>query len=176
MRQSIVLLAITSSFFAACLTEPDDELGSSTDELRGTPVHTVSGGGQVQYPDGFGLPPGYAENYGFSARQRADGSVDGQIELQWDPPYDFKAHGEVSCLHVDGNSAYLGFTITHSDNPAFGPGVEGVFEVQDHGSGAGAAPDTISFFLLGFPLALCDQFPPGAFGAFDWTHGNVTVR
>lgn len=175
MRLSIVLLATSCSFFAACLTETDDPLGSSSADLRGAPAHGVSGGGRVLYPDGFGLPAGYAENYGFTAHQRADGSVDGQIELQWDPPYDFKAHGDVSCLHVDGNSAYLGFTITHSDNPGFGPGTSFVFEVTDNGSGAGAAPDQISFFTGG-PASFCSAFAPGDLGAFDWTHGNVTVR
>ncbi|MBI2827855.1 MAG: hypothetical protein HYX77_01120 [Acidobacteria bacterium] len=46
--------------------------------------------------------------------------------------------------------------------------------MQDNGAG-NAASDSTSFFIGG-PASECDALPPGAAGAFDWTHGGVTVR
>jgi hypothetical protein len=168
--------AIASTFAlcaAACMTEPGDDLGTSADELGRAPVHAVTAGGQVHYPHLGGVPDGYSEKYAISARQAADGTVDGQVEIEWDPPFDFKAHGEVTCLNVQGQGAWLGVVLTHSDSPQFAAGTELVFFVQDNGAG-NDSEDAISFTADG-PADRCSEISGEAGDLFAWT-GNVTVR
>ena len=176
MQTSIYFGIVSSLFIGACFTEPEGEPeGQPVAVARNAPERSVSGGGRVDY-DFAGLPEGYRETYGFSARQRPDGSVDGNIEFHWDAPYDLKAHGDITCLNVQGNGAWIGFAITRSDQPeGFPVGAEVVFYVADNGSGHAAPADQVSFFF-GAPAQVCQyqDGPPRAL--FDWTHGNVTVR
>ena len=175
--QSFVRVIIASSFLVgACVSEPDDSdnLGSAGEAVSRAPQHSLTGGGRVDYDLDF-LPSGYSETYGISARLRPDGSAEGNIEFHWDPPFDVKAHGDITCLKVQGNAAGVGLVITRSDNPAFPEGLELIFSVVDNGSGHNA-PDQISGFG-GAPAEVCQDLDLGdGGGLFDWTHGNITVR
>lgn len=178
MRSSVIIGLGSSLIMGACFTEPVDDPDGDPDIVavaRNAPTHSVSGGGRVDY-DLEGLPEGYRETYGFSARQRPDGSVDGNLELHWDPPYDVAAHGDITCLNVQGNGAWIGFVITHTNQPeSFPVGGESVFHVVDNGSGGNAPDDQVSFFF-GAPAAVCGYLVGPPAELFDWTHGNVTVR
>ncbi len=183
IRVVIASSVLASTFFVGgCVTEPLDEPDTTAPGpeavARTAPTHSVSGGGRIDYPENneFGVPPGYSETYGFSARQRPDGTVDGNIEMHWDPPFDFKVHGDIACLNVVDNGAVIGMVVTRTDNPGFPEGLELLVAVVDNGSGHNAPPDQISGFFGG-PPDFCQGLSVGDFGGlYAWTHGNVTVR
>ena len=133
----------------------------------GAPVHMVTGGGQL-------IGETFKETYGISARKDAEGNVSGQVEMHIDgvPPL----HGTVTCLQVDGTSAWIGGVVTASQNIAEVPlGTEFWFRVQDNGNGQDEV-DRISTIRLGFlPAATCNERRPVQ---VPWLleRGNLVVR
>jgi hypothetical protein len=90
--------------------------------------------------------------FAFTAKNFPDGTTKGQFQLQ-NRAGDLRAHGEVKCLVVDGNTAYVGAIITHS-NVGNVVGQTRVWRVRDNGEGSQSAPDQISGLI---PTGL----PPG---------------
>jgi hypothetical protein len=133
--------------------------------LAGPPVHSASGGGTVDWPGG-------RVTYGFNAQVDASGAVKGQAEFHHRDA-GITDHVDINCLTVVGNDAWLGGTITSSDNPAV-VGLEIVWRVQDNGEGNAAAPDQTSTVVFGVSPGTCNTTPP--LGLIPWTNGNVQVK
>jgi hypothetical protein len=125
----------------------------------------VTGGGQL-------VGAGWTETYGINARLDAAGDVSGQVEMHIDglPA----VHGQVTCLAVDGNSAWIGGVVSHSQDETVVPaGMEFWFRVLDNGNGN--PPDRISTIRLGLPAATCNERRPVM---VPWLleRGNLVVR
>ena len=89
---------------------------------------------------------GALRTFAFTAKNRADGTTQGQYQINNRGAAGgtgIKEHGVVSCLEVDGNRAYIGGTITHSSDP-LRVGLQRTFRVVDMGEGAGSPPDIAS--------------------------------
>lgn len=92
-----------------------------------------------------------------------DGDVKGTFELharQQDP--NRRVHGEVICVTLIGNQAWLGGRMTQSDHPAAPPGTFSLWRVVDNGEGTGAPPDQISLRGVGLPnptIPYCTNHP-----------------
>ena len=157
-----VLLAVafavaTATFFAV-----------SVGAASNGPVASTSGSGQLDQPGGF-------RNFTWNAIKYADGSVKGVAENN-NRLQDRRDHIEVTCLVVSGNHAWVGGTVTHSNNDA-NVGLVGVWYVEDNGEGKNAATDRISLFW--FPLASCEDAFAQSFtqaNALPIDGGNVQVR
>jgi hypothetical protein len=149
-------------------------------------LHTVQVGG----PDAceaWGLAPGCDANLSLRAFQYADGSVSGHYSDQF-------GHGiggfqaDVTCMEVDGASAWIGAVITHGffrireeDIYWDMTGEEIFINVVDNGISANDPPDQITYSLFGTGFADCQEAAaegPGMEGVelFDMPRGQVTVR
>ena len=134
----------------------------------GAPAHQVSGGGTVDVPDG-------RSTYAFHAMTTKDGGVRGTVELHFSSA-PVTVHGNVTCLSVDGNQAWLGAVITRSDagEGNFDVGGEIVWRAVDNGQGSNADPDLVSSFSGRFTADFCEtQFDSNV---RDWSNGNVQIR
>ena len=87
-------------------------------------------------------PDGTFRSFSFSARKYADGTVDGELQLN-SRGFDVFVHIKIDCLRVVGNDAFMSGTITNSNNPLF-EGRSVIFNVEDNGEGANSLPDRIS--------------------------------
>jgi len=89
-------------------------------------------------------PDGTFRSFSFSARKYADGTVDGELQLN-SRGFDVFVHIKIDCLRVEGNTAYMSGLITHSSNPEEGVvGELNRWAVQDNGEGSDAEPDRVS--------------------------------
>ena len=101
-------------------------------------VGSATGSGHMVRPDGT------FRSFSFSARRYADGTVNGELQLN-SRGFDVFVHIKIDCLRIDGSTAYMSGRITHSSNLAEGvPGELNRWAVQDNGEGAGANPDMVS--------------------------------
>lgn len=149
-------------------------------------VHTVQVGG----PDAceaWGLAPGCDANLSLRAFEYADGTVSGHYSDQFGHGFGgFQA--DVTCLEVDGNSAWIGAVITHGffrireeDIYWDMTGEEIFIYVVDNGVSANDPPDQITYSLFGTGFVDCHQAAteaPGMewFELFDMPRGQVNVR
>ena len=116
--------------------------------------------------------------FSFVALKYADGTVQGEYEL-FSRLTGNRIHGDVTCLSVSGNLAWIGGVQEHSNNEAFPPGGENAFRVADNGEGAKDPPDEMSLMSVngppGFAQAYCNGRPP--FPALNPIEaGNIQVR
>ena len=134
---------------------------------------SATGSGHMVRPDGT------FRSFSFSAREHADGTVDGQVQLN-SRGFDVFVHINVDCLRVEGNVAYMSGRITHSSNPAEGVvGELNRWAVEDNGEGQGGAPDRVSSIPANptnDPSQTCEakNNPPGPTRIVQ--RGNVQVR
>jgi hypothetical protein len=98
--------------------------------------------GVVESARGFGHfhVSGALRTFAFVARNHADGTTDGQYQID-NRSTGIKEAGVVSCLEVVGNSAWIGGTVTHSSDP-LRVGLQRTFRVVDRGDGS--PPDLAS--------------------------------
>ena len=110
--------------------------------------------------------------------KKADGTVNGQFNLTNEGSKNFSGHGEVVCLTVSGNSAFVGTRVTSSSLAEY-VGTEGGFWVQDNGEGAGAE-DLLSLAWFGGDPGLAQETCDGLTGiegsATPIDGGNIQVR
>jgi hypothetical protein len=142
-------------------------------------VGSATGSGHMVRPDGtfrsFSLP----------ARKYADGSVNGQLQLN-SRSFDVFVHIAIDCLRIEGNRAHMSGRITFSSNLA--EGVVGELNrvvVQDNGEGHGVIDQVsrIPANSAGVDQRTCLD-PPGVspadpFGLLPLRNvdrGNVQVR
>lgn len=122
---------------------------------------------------------GELRTFSFTALKYADGTVQGEYEL-FSRVSGTRIHGDVVCLSVVGNHAWVGGTQDHSIDPvAFPPGGENGFQTVDNGEGDNDPPDLLSLMFIngppGFAQAYCDaqaDAPP----LNPIEGGNIQVR
>jgi hypothetical protein len=121
-------------------------------------------------------PPNNDANLSIMALEKCDGTILGHWQDTFSPvPGDpLSVHAEISCVYVDGNTAWIGGVITHATPQV--PGVEGIpiiIQVRDNGRSANDPPDQISFWYFAFTPTDCDQMYD--LGMFDVPQGQVQV-
>jgi len=166
----LLLLACTPLFALACQSPAgiaDSGPSALFERSTSAPVHIVSVGGSLV---------GSEEKYGLTAQKDANGEVSGHLVVRLlDHVVSFT--GDVTCLQVQDNMAWIGVLITKSDATT-GPMVEGRsfwFRVQDNGEGADAPVDRISSLNPGGGAARCNERRTGLSLAWEM-QGNVQVR
>lgn len=139
---------------------------------------SASGGSHLTVHDVFGLDTLVLREFGFTARLKSDGNADGWFDFRdVEDGVPFTAGGEVTCLTVIGNDAWIGATITKSNEPTF-VGLGGWWHVTDNGQGAGSPPDITTFLGVGSleaTAAFCADHPPYRF-PFPIDGGDIQVR
>ncbi len=101
-------------------------------------VASATGSGHMVRPDGT------LRSFSFTARQYADGTSAGELQLN-SRSFDVIVHIKIDCLRVVGNVAHMSGRITFVDNPDEGEvGELNRVEVRDNGEGANAPPDQVS--------------------------------
>ena len=142
-------------------------------------VGAATGSGHMVRPDGT------FRSFSFAAMKYADGSVNGQLQLN-SRSFDVFVHITIDCLRIEGNRAHMSGRVTFSSNPA--EGVVGELNrvlVQDNGEGRGVIDQVsrIPANSAGVDQRTCLD-PPGVspadpFGLLplrDVHRGNVQVR
>ncbi len=116
--------------------------------------------------------------FSFNAVERADGSVMGKIHFN-NRANRQVLHGEVECLSVVGNTAYLSGVITKSRIPGR-VGLTFATAVQDNGEGQDAPPDMSTLVVQGvFAVPaeeVCELQSLFAQPLLPIESGNVQVR
>jgi hypothetical protein len=101
-------------------------------------VSSATGSGHMVRPDGT------FRSFSFSARRYADGTSEGQLQLN-SRSFDVVVHIEIDCVRVVGNVAHMSGRITSTNNPEEGEvGELNRVEVRDNGEGNDAPPDQVS--------------------------------
>lgn len=185
MRSTYAGLVI-AAFLTACESGPvtgPESLAPDAPSLDsyGAVLHTVSGGGTLNYVDGD--EPYAVEHYGFNVRLYANGMASGQFQATWDWPENLdRIHAEIVCAEVDGNQAGIVISITKSTSIGmYQPFPEGYllgFAVRDNGEGSAEPQDEISYFYgpIMYPELACHALATDDYPEIEWTHGNVQIR
>jgi hypothetical protein len=135
-------------------------------------VNSATGSGHDVRPDGT------FRSFSFSARKYANGSVNGELQLN-SRAFDVFVHINIDCLRVEGNTAFMSGRITFSSNFAEGvPGELNRVIVVDNGEGHGVI-DQISRIPANpnnDPTTCLDADQDDLFPLRDVDRGNVQVR
>jgi hypothetical protein len=135
-------------------------------------VNSATGSGHMVRPDGT------FRSFSFSARRYADGSVNGQLQLN-SRGFEVFVHIRIDCLRVVGNTAYMSGFITHTSNPAEGEiGELNRAIVRDNGEGRGVI-DQVSRIPANpgsVDQRTCVDANEDLFPLRDVQRGNVQVR
>lgn len=154
-------------------------IGATGGAAAGGVIASADGSGHISTLGGF-------RTFAFTARQHADGSDNGQLEINFHPgetspiPH-VVVNADIDCLRVIGNVAIMSGIVRHTNFPAF-ENVRGILSVQDNGEGASASPDLISGSAMGGGVIIVPPTSP-----LDCTNvtpplgqpverGNVQVR
>lgn len=109
------------------------------------------------------LSGGAIRTFAFTAVTNDDGSADGQWQLVTRAGGGLTTiHGTVNCVTTSGNQAWVGTTITSSNNPLAIIGSEGGFRVVDNGQGDSAVDEASVVFVnagAGFAAEYCAGQP-----------------
>ena len=140
----------------------------------GAVLASVRGSGHIKRPDGT------ARIFTLEAAKFADGRVIGTYTLEMTgPETPTRVKGNITCLVVDGSSAYIGGDVNRFDANPF-PTVPGgmAVEIIDNGEGAGADPDLLSpaFFTETQQEVLDYCAAPAPGPVFATEQGNFQVR
>jgi hypothetical protein len=135
-------------------------------------VASATGSGHMVRPDGT------LRSFSFSARKYADGTSDGQLQLN-SRSFDVVVHIRIDCLRVVGNVAHMSGRISRVSNPEEGEvGELNRVEVRDNGEGGDAPPDQVSTIPVNpgdaDPTTCVD--PPTNATIRTVHRGNVQVR
>ncbi len=160
---------------ASCSTEPTAPTGIAGDELSVSFAHQASGpsaSGHGQFntigPEGPEL-----RTFSFHARTHPDGTTRGSYELT-NRAQDVRIHGEIDCLRIVGNIAYMSGTNTKHTTPAL-EGLPSFFSVMDNGEGNNDPPDLISL-LFTFLAGSITCNVPFVNPTFPVEGGNIQVK
>jgi hypothetical protein len=175
MRYLLLTLAAATACAADPTTSPRVS-PSSPNSDRSAPVHSVTGTGRIN------VAPGSAFSTTIAVQQDATGRVWGTVNTHiidlsvFGLPGRAEFQGDPECMRVVGNTAYIGFVITHTNDPRIGAvGDRGVVWVQDNGA---SGPDIHyggpAFFFDPSHL-ICSDTPP-ALPALPVVEGKFTVR
>jgi hypothetical protein len=111
--------------------------------------------------------------FAFTAKNRADGTTQGQYQVDNRDVSGSREHGTVTCLEVVGNEAWIGGVITAS-SIAGREGTPRVFRVVDRGEGSGDPPDQASPLIVGDATVTCHVRP--FIPLENLEGGNIQVR
>lgn len=174
-RSAFALALILPALLAACDSPADRAMRPPTNPLLersdNAPVHQVTGGGELDVAALF--PGAEKETYGFSAMVDGAGNARGQMAINFSdqPPF----HLEVTCLSVKDHDAWIGGVVTQThDENAIPVGLEMWVRVRDNGNGGSGTPDQMGFFRFA-PASFCLLQRPSPL-AFNWLHGNISVK
>ena len=174
-RTALSALALTALLACEPVLEPEATAADPS------PVFAVGRVGQSVTGSGSFLFGAFNRTFSFTARIHADGSVAGQWQRVTHNglPGQSRSHGEITCLNIVGNQAWLGGFKTLSTTGNVDPPNNGViWRVIDNGQGRRAPPDQMSGQGVGrSPEAVasyCTDTPGG--NVFDLTAGNIQVR
>lgn len=173
-----LLVAFAIAGAAACTDRgtslaPNDAAPASLEETSAI-IASVRGSGHVKRPDGT------SRIFTLNAARHADGRVTGTYTLEMTGPgTPGRVRGDITCLVVDGSSAYIGADVDRFDDNPFPFGPDGVaFEIIDNGEGGPGEPDLLSlaFFTATQQEVLdyCAAPAPGPVFAIE--QGNFQVR
>lgn len=141
---------------------------------KGGVLHQVSAGGP-DLCEAQDQKTGCDANYSLVAIQTSDGRVKGQltdVTKGDDETGAVPIHGEIDCLRVDGNTAYMSGTITTGSLA----GGRFLTAVRDNGTSANDPPDQISYtFTLASDNTLTCQTTLD-YPFFEVPQGQVKVR
>ena len=155
-------------------TGPEKVATASNVETAAGVVASVRGSGHIKRPDGT------SRIFTLEAARYADGEVRGTYNLEMTgPETPVRVKGDITCLVVIGNSAYVGGDVDRFDANPFPTVPQGVaVEIIDNGEGGDAPPDLLS--LAGFyptqqgALDYCAAAAPGP--VFATEQGNFQVQ
>ena len=169
--------AMFASALAACGS--DAPMAPVSLATGNAPELSVTGSVHFTNPNFFGNPV-EVRTISFNARKNGDGVVSGRFEYhQVFLGNTFKFTGEMTCLTVRGNRAWLGARILDATNPAR-IGQFGWWQVTDNGEGANDEADLGGLVGLGSEErneSYCADQPDdiSAVGPFP-ARGNVQIR
>lgn len=153
-------------------------VGDLGEFLPGIPVldpfaEVLSDGSVLEMSRGSGHVTfmGERRTFAFTAKNKSDGSTQGQFQIndRAEGAF-FKEHGVVTCLVVVDNESWVGGVVTHSDGPTVG--ISRVWRAIDNGEGSNDPPDMISL-AFGVAAETCLAMPP--FGTIPIEDGNIQV-
>jgi len=116
---------------------------------------------------------GALRTFAFTAKNRADGTAQGQYQVNNRDVSGSKEHGTVTCLEVVGNEAWIGGVITHSSVPGR-EGTRRLFHVVDRGEGSEDPADQASTIIVALTVEECHTRP--VLPPQDLEGGNIQVR
>ena len=120
---------------------------------------------------------GQLRTLSFVAIRHGDGRVTGEWELN-NRANDTRLHGDVTCLTVIGNRAWIGGITEQSSNPSTIEGRGVSWRVVDNGEGADDPRDALSLTFVnlnpGVPELRCNNTPP--YAVLPIEGGNIQVR
>ena len=172
MKKVALLLTLALLVFYGCSRESEVINESETENLivdNRAPNNGSSASGQGTLTN----PDGTIRHFSFHAREKKDGSVDGNGVLTYNGGL-LKIKFDVDCLEVIGNVAQIsGIVTSWSDNPN-GEGRGVWFKVIDNGEGSNADPDEIS--RLGNSAGELDCTIDYGLIIYPIEGGNIQVR
>ncbi|MGB2953282.1 MAG: hypothetical protein WBB74_07795 [Gaiellaceae bacterium] len=141
-------------------------------------VVSASGASHFTIHNFFGLNTIVVRDFSWSASENPQGTVNGWFNYQdVEDGALFTARGDVTCIAVKGNDAWVGGTFVASNDPSL-VGLDTWWHVTDNGEGANAPPDITTLLGAGGPgtaQAFCDKTPPYKY-PWQVEHGSIQVR
>ena len=175
LARFIIALAILTTFATAA--------GSLAAQSQSAIVNVVhAGGSDIEDPDIPGSGPGFDKNYSLIAFKFADGTATGKLMDRYSGGGGLGLKGNIDCVHVVGNTAWLsgiitqGQTLDAEGNPVDITGYYVRTRVQDNGDNTDPTnPDRVAFtqFRSSAPFPCANMFG-SAF--WDMPGGQVVVR
>ena len=170
-----IIFAALALAIVACEQPTAVDVDAEPAFAKGRVTQSVTGSGSFVFN-------GNNRTFSFTARIHADGSVDGQWQriTHNGLPGQSRSHGEITCLTIIGNQAWLGGFKTLSTSGGVEPPNNGVvWRVIDNGQGRNAPADQMSGQGVNRPpgnvASYCAAAPIGGI-LFDLTAGNIQVR
>jgi hypothetical protein len=111
--------------------------------------------------------------FAFTAKNRSDGTTQGQYQINNRDVSGSREHGTVTCLEVRGNEAWIGGVIAASSLPNR-EGTPRVFRVVDNGEGSGDPADQASLVEVPLLGVTCHTMPMIPLETLEG--GNIQVR
>jgi hypothetical protein len=146
------------------------QAGHGTRSAQGSGVHLI-------VHNVFGLQTLELKQFEFKAAGNPDSSASGRYRYrEIDDGVPFDASGPITCMTVVGDQAWIGGTITDSNDPTV-IGAGSWWHVTDNGQGANDPPDITTFLGIGTlaqTQAFCDTYPPYKH-PFAIDGGNIKV-
>jgi hypothetical protein len=137
---------------------------------------SASGSSHFTLHNVFGLNTLVVRDFSWTATQTATGKINGWFNYQdVEDGAVFSARGDVTCLTIQGNQAWIGATIVGSNDPS-NVGLDSWWHVTDNGEGQNAQQDVTTLIGTGDPgaaQAFCDTAPPYR---FPWLVDNRSIQ